>query len=112
MLVFAVCLVPSRDVEGILVFLHADKVIHFVMFAALGILVGMAVHARRFMVGAVWVTVCAMASELLQALVPSRDASIYDLIADLAGGMVALSIMRFLIPAARDTATADDSPPV
>jgi VanZ family protein len=71
-------------------FRYWDKVVHFGLFAITGFMsiYGAAFFARfryRLIFGLVIGLMLAVGTELGQALVPSRDTSLYDFLADLAG---------------------------
>ncbi|KQU61414.1 hypothetical protein ASG84_02640 [Rhodococcus sp. Leaf278] len=78
-------------------FQHSDKIIHFVLFAAL------AYTSRLAGIGwgrtALWVLVFAVVSEFLQAILPlGRSGSVIDALADAAGVAVGLIAANWLLP--------------
>lgn len=107
MLIFAVSAVPGQD-------LHApanDKVIHFFEFAVLGVLLMFSiagfVHRRITAVQAstAWFfgALYAFSDEFHQSLVPNRDASVFDWLADVCGLAVALLVVYYLATATERT---------
>jgi len=78
------------------------KLAHFTEYAILGFLAARAfrgspraaVHTRWFLICATIVVVYALIDEYHQSFVPSRTASIFDSLIDMAGGLTALLIVR------------------
>ena len=78
------------------------KIAHFTEYAILGSLAARAfrssqrpaVSRRWFLICATLVVVYALLDEYHQSFVPSRTASIYDSLIDMAGGLTALVIVR------------------
>lgn len=78
-------------------FQHSDKIIHFVLFAAL------AYTSRLAGIGwdrtALWVLAFAVVSEFLQAILPlGRSGSVIDALADAAGVAVGLIAANWVLP--------------
>nr|WP_314143428.1 VanZ family protein [uncultured Rhodococcus sp.] len=78
-------------------FQHSDKIIHFVLFAAL------AYTSRLAGIGwtrtALWVPAFAAISEVLQAILPlGRSGSVADALADAAGVAVGLIAANWVLP--------------
>lgn len=86
--------------EGRIAFVHllTRKTAHFTEFAILGLLSARAFSAssqyilrrRWFLAGLLLVVVWALLDEFHQSFVPSRTASLYDSLIDIAGGLSAL----------------------
>jgi len=78
------------------------KVAHFTEYAILGFLAARAfrtsprpaIRNRWFLICATIVVVYALTDEYHQSFVPSRTASIFDSLLDMAGGLTALIIVR------------------
>jgi VanZ family protein len=70
----------------------ARKLAHFTEYAILGFLAARAfrVHQRWFLISLLLVVVYALLDEYHQSFVPSRTASIFDSMIDMAGGISAL----------------------
>jgi VanZ family protein len=68
------------------------KVAHFTEYAILGFLAARAFrqHQRWFLISAVLIVLYALLDEYHQSFVPSRTASIFDSLIDMAGGISAL----------------------
>jgi len=93
---------PGLDIPS--VFPFQDKLFHAFIFGILGFLsVGaMKVPVRGYKARQVWgivalVTLYAILDELHQLYVPGRSADIYDVIADMAGGMAGAWVMYCLM---------------
>lgn len=78
-----------------------DKVLHFGAYGLLGLLLGNALKGetggRMVIIGWAIATLYGVTDELHQALVPGRDASVYDLMADSAGGLAGLIVYAWLL---------------
>lgn len=99
--ILAVSVIPSDRTPGGIP--HVDKILHLVMFAVLGFLLG-AGHFDRRIVVLLWVVLSASCSELLQLAAPSRDPDFLDWIFDLIGGVTAYYIvLRHRTPAPQET---------
>jgi VanZ family protein len=72
--------VPGRDVPDVGV-PHIDKLVHFVLYAVLGVLLARAIVA---------IALFAAADEWHQRWVPGRSTDLLDWCADVAGGTLAL----------------------
>jgi VanZ family protein len=78
------------------------KIAHFTEYAILGFLAARAfrtsprpaISQRWFLICATLVVVYALMDEYHQSFVPSRTASIYDSLIDMAGGLTALLVVR------------------
>ena len=78
------------------------KIAHFTEYAILGFLAARAfrtsprpaIRRRWFLICATLVVVYALVDEYHQSFVPSRTASIFDSLIDMAGGLTALLIVR------------------
>ena len=78
------------------------KVAHFTEYAILGFLAARAfrssprpaIHKRWFLISLTLIVTYALIDEYHQSFVPSRTASIYDSLIDMAGGLTALLIIR------------------
>jgi VanZ family protein len=78
------------------------KIAHFTEYAILGFLAAWAfrssprpaISRRWFLICATLVVVYALMDEYHQSFVPSRTASIFDSLIDMAGGLTALLIVR------------------
>ena len=78
------------------------KIAHFTEYAILGFLAArafrtsprLAIKQRWFLICAALVVVYALLDEYHQSFVPSRTASIFDSLIDMAGGLTALLIVR------------------
>jgi VanZ family protein len=91
--------------EATLVFMHflVRKAGHFLEYALLGLLAARAFNsspkpstrARWFVISASIVVVYALLDEYHQSFVPSRTASIWDSLVDMAGGLTALLYVRW-----------------
>ena len=93
---------PGTDTP--LLFLHQDKIMHFVAFGLLGFLTMGAIRARGqiYRNWQVWLVVLlvglyGIADEFHQYFVPGRDASIEDIAADMAGGIMGAWAMYYLV---------------
>ena len=71
------------------------KVAHFTEYAILGLLAARAFWSseRWFLISAVLVVVYALLDEYHQSFVPSRTASVFDSLIDIAGGLTALIVV-------------------
>ena len=94
-------LFPNTSPETLLVIhIITRKVAHFGEYAVLGFLAARAfrgsprLHNRWFLVSLVLIIAYALVDEYHQSYVPSRSASIYDSLIDMAGGLAALLIVR------------------
>jgi VanZ family protein len=84
------------------VHLVTRKIAHFTEYAILGFLAARAfrtspqpaLRQRWFLICAGLIVVYALMDEYHQSFVPSRTASIYDSMIDMAGGLTALLIVR------------------
>jgi VanZ family protein len=72
------------------------KIAHFTEYAILGFLAARAFHThqRWFLICVTLVVVYALLDEYHQSFVPSRTASIFDSLIDMAGGLTALIFIR------------------
>jgi VanZ family protein len=72
------------------------KIAHFTEYAILGFLAARAFrpYPRWFLISAVLVVVYALIDEYHQSFVPSRTASVFDSLIDMAGGITALILVR------------------
>jgi VanZ family protein len=72
------------------------KIAHFTEYAILGFLAARAfrTHQRWFLICVTLVVVYALLDEYHQSFVPSRTASIFDSLIDMAGGLTALIFIR------------------
>jgi VanZ family protein len=78
------------------------KLAHFTEYAILGFLAARAfrssprpaMHSRWFLISLTLIVTYALIDEYHQSFVPSRTASIYDSLIDMAGGLTALLIIR------------------
>jgi VanZ family protein len=72
------------------------KIAHFTEYAILGFLAARAfrTHQRWFLICVTLVVVYALLDEYHQSFVPSRTASIFDSLIDMAGGLTALILIR------------------
>jgi VanZ family protein len=99
-------------------FIHQDKILHFVAFGLLGFLTMGTIRARGqiYRNWQVWLVVLlvglyGIVDEFHQYFVPGRDASIYDIAADMAGGIMGAWVMYFLVKTLsrlRSAPTVDD----
>ncbi|HXM34201.1 MAG TPA: VanZ family protein, partial [Pyrinomonadaceae bacterium] len=92
---------PQISIEHIeLYHLLVRKAGHFIGYAILGLLAARAfgtsshsfLRRRWFMAALVFICLYALADEYHQSFVPSRTASIYDSMIDVAGGLTALLV--------------------
>lgn len=70
-----------------------DKLIHFSMYAVLGLLVGRAMRARggaRLLVTVAVLSACAAADEWHQSWIPTRSSDVRDWVADTMGATVGI----------------------
>jgi len=72
------------------------KIAHFTEYAILGVLAARAFRSspRWFLISAVLIVVYAFIDEYHQSFVPSRTASVFDSLIDMAGGITALIVVR------------------
>ena len=82
-------------------FKHWDKVYHFILFAITGFVSVfsarfLSLFRSRMLFGIVFGLFLALCSEFAQSLIPCRDMSLYDLLADVVGLGVSLSLYAFL----------------
>ena len=78
------------------------KIAHFTEYAILGFLAARAfrssprpgIYRHWFLISATLVVVYALIDEYHQSFVPSRTASIFDSLIDMAGGLTALLVVR------------------
>ena len=99
-------------------FIHQDKIMHFIAFGLLGFLAMGAIRARgkTHRNKHVWLIVLlvglySIADEFHQSFVPGRDASIHDIAADMAGGIMGAWAMYYLVKTLsrlRSAPTADN----
>jgi VanZ family protein len=90
-------LFPNTSPETLtVVHVITRKVAHFTEYAILGFLAARAFRPwpRWFLICAMLVIVYALIDEYHQSFVPSRTASIFDSMIDMAGGLTALLIVR------------------
>ena len=87
-----------------MLFIHQDKAFHLIAFGLLGFLAMGATRAKgnAHRNWQVWLIVLlvglyGIADEFHQHFVPGRDASIYDIAADMAGGVMGAWAMYFLV---------------
>ncbi len=85
-------------------FSHADKIQHFIAFGLLGFLAmgAIRIKGQTHRNWQVWLIVLlvglyGIADEIHQRFVPGRDVSIYDVAADMAGGVMGAWAMYFLV---------------
>ena len=107
---------PGTDTSPL--FIHQDKIFHFFAFGLLGFLAMGAIRAKgnTHRNWQVWLIVLlvglyGIVDEFHQHFVPGRDASIYDIAADMAGGIMGAWAMYFLVKTTsrlRSAPTADD----
>ncbi len=88
-------------IPGSLRFEHFDKVVHFGLFAITGFVSVYGANFRnqfryRMLFGAVFSLFLAASTEYGQSLLPFRDMSIYDLLADIVGLGVGLASYALL----------------
>ena len=71
------------------------KLAHFTEYAILGFLAARAFrpYPRWFLISAVLIVVYALLDEYHQSFVPSRTASVFDSLIDMAGGLTALIVI-------------------
>ena len=90
---FVLWLFPDTSAET-LATIHfiVRKLAHFTEYAILGFLAARAfrAHPRWYLISAILIVVYALLDEYHQSFVPSRTASIYDSLIDMAGGISAL----------------------
>jgi VanZ family protein len=96
-------LFPRASAETVL-FVHfvVRKLAHFLEYAILGLLAARAfsgspkqtVRSRWFVISVGLIVAYALLDEYHQSFVPSRTASIFDSFIDMAGGIVALLVVR------------------
>ena len=93
---------PGTDTPPL--FIHQDKILHFTAYGLLGFLAMGAVRAKgnTHRNWQVWLIVLlvglyGIADEFHQSFVPCRDASIHDIAADMAGGVMGAWAMYFLV---------------
>jgi len=113
--VFALSSLPAGGSSGILPVLHGDKILHFLEFALFYVLAWKAFPSRGRFVVFVLAVAYAATDELHQLAVPTRDASLIDWLADVAGAAVGalstLLLIRLPLLRSSDTrilATDDD----
>lgn len=78
------------------------KIAHFTEYAILGLLAARAfrtsprraISERWFLICATLIVVYALMDEYHQSFVPSRTASVFDSLIDMAGGLTALLVVR------------------
>jgi VanZ family protein len=96
-------LFPNTSAETLaVVHFITRKVAHFTEYAILGFLAArafrtsprLAIRQRWFLLCAALVVIYALLDEYHQSFVPSRTASIFDSMIDMAGGLTALLIVR------------------
>lgn len=79
----------------------ADKIVHFSMYATLGILVARALMVPRTRVALfsaiAWITVFGLLDEVHQHWIAGREASVLDWAADILGATVGLFAAHFLL---------------
>jgi hypothetical protein len=84
-LIFTAALIPVGNVGGGIP--HADKFLHGIAFAVLGLLLGLSGRKHKLWLGLSWLAACAVFSELVQGLVPHREFNWMDMAADIIGGL-------------------------
>jgi VanZ family protein len=90
-------LFPNTSPETLaIVHFITRKIAHFTEYAILGFLAARAfrTHQRWFLICVTLVVVYALLDEYHQSFVPSRTASIFDSLIDMAGGLTALIFIR------------------
>jgi VanZ family protein len=96
-------LFPNTSLETLaLVHFITRKIAHFTEYAILGFLAARAfrtsprpaISQRWFLICVTLIVVYALVDEYHQSFVPSRTASIFDSLIDMAGGLTALLIVR------------------
>jgi len=72
------------------------KIAHFTEYAILGLLAARAFRSsdRWFLISVALIVVYALLDEYHQSYVPSRTASVFDSLIDMAGGITALLLVR------------------
>ena len=92
---------PTVDMPSL--FAYQDKLMHLAAFAVLGFLSlgAMRVSAAGFRAGQVWLSIMLVSLfgvliEYNQSFLPGRDASIGDLVADLAGASLGAGLLYWL----------------
>jgi VanZ family protein len=107
-ILFALSSLTPTQLPGPDLVLGWDKVLHFVAYAILA-LAGRYASPRAWLVfGGVALFGCC--DELHQSFVPGRDASLWDLVADVAGAATALVAWRLLNGAAPTTSLPQKGP--
>jgi VanZ family protein len=96
-------LFPNTSPETLLtIHFITRKLAHFTEYAILGFLAARAfrtsprpaISSRWFLISATLVVTFALVDEYHQSFVPTRTASIYDSLIDMAGGLTALLVVR------------------
>lgn len=87
---------PRADLPLVLLFEGQDKIAHAVVYFTLAYLFGrgLGVRALRWLVILLVVAAWGALDELHQSVVPGRDASFADWIADVVGGVAAIAALR------------------
>ncbi|MDX9702588.1 MAG: VanZ family protein [Candidatus Auribacterota bacterium] len=81
--------------EGVSPFTYADKIVHFLEFGILGFFLYFALYASnpdssyklRIFISTFFTGLYGLSDEIHQLFVPTREFSIYDLLADIAGAL-------------------------
>ncbi|MFB9121143.1 VanZ family protein [Bergeyella porcorum] len=82
---------PGIETEGIRLFPHADKVVHFAAFFILGFLLKATFPKIRFSIYAILIISYGLLTEVLQGVMQwGRTLEFLDLVADTLGGFLAL----------------------
>ena len=87
----------SQPGGGVELFLHADKVVHFVVY---GLLMSACLYGAgfpEFRQGILWAILCCLygiSDEWHQSFVPGRDATVGDVLADACGAICVLIVFQ------------------
>jgi VanZ family protein len=99
---------------GVRLFLN-DKVVHFLQYAAGGFLAAGALVGgagrRTWLAGVLFAFLWGASDEYHQSFVPGRDATVLDLMADVAGGAAGALVLTYAVRR-RGTPYAEPSPGV
>ncbi len=99
--IYALCIlyVSTRDMGSIPSIPYIDKVVHFVMYAILAILCAWSLRAylhyswKRVLGTSFFLTMLyGFLTEFLQMFIPTRDAQLFDLVANAAGALAGVWI--------------------
>lgn len=96
-------LTPGETLPDLILFPHFDKVIHFIMFSGLSLLIVPVIvkqkkYIKAYTIAFIISTVTGIIFELLQSIITyDRSSSIYDALANTTGALIGILIYQLII---------------